>query len=117
MKASKRYEGLSEQSEDYGRMIRWGHFHDAIAYQRSPDGPTDTADVDSLRDVRVTSYQILRTEFSEDGKEAVVDAVVEYHYEPQNVVKATRDRQRWWYHEEDKRWYLDGGLPDFGPQD
>lgn len=104
--------GLRDQSVNYGRMIRWAQFDKAAGYIRAQDGSSVSVDAASLAEIRVTSYKIEHSEFSPDRTEAIVDASIDYYDQRRNVINTIKDRQRWWYDEASKRWYLDGRLPD-----
>ncbi|MCG6867715.1 MAG: hypothetical protein LJE91_03010 [Gammaproteobacteria bacterium] len=98
---------------DYGRMLRWRNYEDATRFLRKRDHTRVESHPEDLKELRITAYDLVRTTFTPEGDEAEIVARIEYYYDGSNVVKEIEDTQDWWYEKEEKRWYLDGNLPEF----
>lgn len=114
VKEQKRAKSLDASVETYRKMIRWGHFDEAVKYIRSNDGSELTPDLDRAARYRVTSFEIGNHLIADNGKEALVVALIEYYELDSGVLNSLRDDQLWWYDEDEKRWYLGSPLPQFG---
>ncbi len=110
----KRANTLEDAVENYRKLIRWAYFDEAVRYLRSPDGDPPPTDLERVARYRVTSYEISRTLMADTGKEARVNAVIEYYEIDAGIVHKLRDDQLWWFDDKDERWYLASGLPAFG---
>ena len=104
---------FDHQTRVYGKLVRWGLFDQAAEMRLAKEGSLDPVPLDKLKEIRVTSYRIVRSKVSPDRKEAVVYATIDYYHERQNQVRTLNEQQMWWYDEEQEKWFLDGDLPDF----
>ena len=105
---------LEASVETYRKMIRWGHFDEAVKYIRTNDGSEITPDLDRIARYRVTSFEIGNQLIADNGKEALVVALIDYYELDSGVLHSLRDDQLWWYDKDEKRWYLGSSLPQFG---
>ncbi len=109
----KQINTFKKDTRDYGRLLRWRGYEGAAQYLRTPDGAPIAVSTRGLEDIRVTSYEIVRSQLTPDGKSATVEAMIDYYNERENRIRSLSDQQHWWYDEEAERWYLDGRLPPF----
>ena len=114
VKQQKRASSLDASVAVYRKMIRWGHFDEAVKYIRTNDGSEIIPDLDRIARYRVTSYEIGNQLLADTGTEALVVALIEYYELDSGVLHSLRDDQLWWYDEGEKRWYLGSSLPQFG---
>ena len=106
-------DAFDHQTRAYGKMLRWGQFDQAAEMRQAKAGSLNPVALDKFKEIRVTSYQIVRSQVSSDMREAVVHATIDYYHERQNEVRTLSEQQLWWYEEEQGKWFLDGDLPDF----
>jgi hypothetical protein len=104
---------FDERTRLYGRLLRWREYEGAVNMIRHQDESSVEVNLDDLKDLRVTDYEIKKVVMDEDLKTAVVQAEISYYFETTNTVKKMRDTQNWWYEEEAKTWFLDDDLPAF----
>ncbi len=105
---------LGERTRAYGKMLRWGQYEDAASMRRAREGgELKSIDTDPFKEIRVTSYRVIRSELGEDRKEAAVSATIDFYHERQNRLTTLHDQQLWWYDEQRKKWYLEDDLPAF----
>jgi hypothetical protein len=109
----EQFDAFSKRTRDYGKLLRWGQYSDAARMRRSPMGVLDVADVEPLKEIRVTSYRITGSELSSDPGKGIVYASLDFYHERENRIRTIHDQQLWWYDTERERWYLDGDLPAF----
>ena len=92
--------------------MRWSEFEAAQRYVRLREGSEHVAP-QGLDAVRVTHYRVEHTELNPDASEAAVTSAMRFIHRDSGREFSAVDRQLWWWNEEDGRWYLDGGVPDF----
>ncbi len=88
---------MTETLWTYQSAIRWGRYADALEFQKDPQKNYDYL---SVRNVKVTSYQVERKAFSEDGDRLHQTVEIRYIREPGIVEKTIFDKQDWFYDEE-----------------
>ncbi len=113
IEATKRADALEDATKTYGQLLRWGQYGDAVKYILPRKGEPKQPDLNALRDIRVSSYEIADMVVSPDQKEAAVTAVIGFYNERSGVIHTLEDHQVWWYSDEGKHWFLDSELPDF----
>ena len=104
---------LQDSLRGYSNAMRWSDFGAAMAYIERRGEAVNQADLERLKDVRVTSYEIEDRYLSIDKGEAYVSAKIGYHLADSMTVQTITDKQTWWYREDERRWLLDGDLPNF----
>lgn len=114
VKDRKHTEDLEAATDTYRKLIRWGHFDQAVQYIKAKDGTELIPDLVEAAGYKVTHYTITGTFLSDDLQDARIVATIEYVKLDNQVAKTMRDEQQWWYEPEAKRWHLSSGLPDFG---
>lgn len=93
--------------------MRWSDFNAAMAFVERREEAVDQIDLERLKDVRVTSYEIEDQYLSVDKGEAYVTAKISFHLADSMTVETITDKQTWWYRKDQRRWLLDGSLPSF----
>jgi hypothetical protein len=104
---------LEKSTHNYGIAIRWGQYEVAKAFIRDPEVRAETLSFEAFKKIKVTSYEVLRREMSEDQLFAEQIVEIEYYLEGYMKEKKIIDNQIWEYDQKEKRWYLKTGLPDF----
>lgn len=98
----------------YENALRWGEYEMAAAAVRpQQDTAATPPDPQALAGIRVTSLSSQRTPLGGEPPQVLVEADIAFYHDETGAVHQLRDRQLWWYDEALRRWYLDGGLPDF----
>lgn len=102
---------LEETLGAYGSAVRWSRFETAADFQ------TETArrpvDPEALKDVHITSYDVVYRHESDDRKSVRQTAEIRYFLEHVGVEKKITDRQTWKFDEQKKQWFLETPLPVF----
>jgi hypothetical protein len=113
VKTEQQVKTLDESHKTYGKMLRWKEYEQAVRYIVPREGPAKSLDLESLDDVRITSYEVVDKLIVQDENEAVITVKIEFYVEDTGKVHSLRDEQNWWYEPEAERWFLDDSLPDF----
>lgn len=113
IKTGERMTLFDDTARAYLRAIRWGDYQSADAFKKMQGPDTEITDFENLRQIRVTAYTVLKTILSEDKSTIVRVVNFQYYRITDAMVKNLIDRQRWEYDEENNRWFLTSGLPDF----
>ncbi len=113
VKATKRVDALDDTTKTYGQLLRWGEYGDAVKFVVLRKGQPKEVDLNALKDIRVSSYEITSVTMTPDQKGATVTAVMNFYDERSSVIHILEDVQVWWYSDEGQHWLLDSELPDF----
>jgi len=102
-------------SSAYGQAIRWGDYDVANGFRKKQETDHEAWNVDKIDKIRVTSYELLNSNPSEDKNILRVHQAVKIRYfnADQMIEKTLIDKQLWEYDDTEKAWYLQSGLPDF----
>lgn len=111
MAQRERLRSLEKSLQEYAAALRWARYGDAHDYIWARDGTKPGLDVDGFEDYRIAGMNIIRSDLNEDETEAKVYAVVQYYSDRNATIRELKQVQDWWYHEESKRWFLEGDLP------
>ena len=115
--ATKRSNQFQKILKDYNASIRWGYYEKASAFINMRDGVPRKLDLDYLKEIRVTRYDIIRQiaigDDLKDPREIAIDVDVDYYHDSTLRVKSIKYQQLWWYDEVAGQWFLDADLPDF----
>lgn len=104
---------LQNATNGYQSALRWGYFENAYGYV-DPDKRKGKAMPSDLEGIRLTGYDVVQSPVMEkDANMALQIVKIEYLHEDRQVVKSLTDRQVWRYDPEEKRWWLESGLPSF----
>jgi hypothetical protein len=114
VESKERIENLDRSLITYGKALRWGEYEEAALYRLPRDGrPVRSVNRDDFKDIRVTSYQVFEQRFNRAQTEAGVTMSISYYHEDTGTARTITDQQTWWYEPNQKRWFLDGDLPEF----
>ena len=109
----KRSSKLQETTQAYLSSLRWGYYDLAAQMILNNETAPKPVDYGFLNKIRVTDYDVRSQTGGSDANTASVTVVLSYYHTDYGTVNVITDRQTWRYHEEAKRWLLDGNLPDF----
>jgi hypothetical protein len=113
LKRGKRMSDFDTTTSLYRNAIRWSNFKAAAAFLEDPGEALEVANLDRLRLLKVTDYDVIGQKVSPDFHTVDVTVVIEYLWLDQMVQRRITDRQKWVYDDAAKRWQLVGSLPDF----
>jgi len=108
----KRAVALQAATNGYQSAIRWGYYETAFGYLH-PDLRKDKAPPESLKDVRLTGYDVIQPPSIQTDETAIQVVDIEFLFEDRQVVKRLTDRQVWKWDEALDSWWLMSGLPRF----
>ncbi|MCH9696585.1 MAG: hypothetical protein K0U68_00615 [Gammaproteobacteria bacterium] len=105
----KRDASLEDQLTMYEKAIRWADFDKASNYMKDQDA----FDLSRFDGIKVTSYEPLGRDVSEDGMTVEENVRISYIFENEQIERTLVDHQVWEYDEEENRWQLVTSLPGF----
>lgn len=109
----KKQDDFSETTKSYEKMVFWSNFDTADSFRDPQERDTHPADIDELKNIKVTSYSVKKVTVSEDQDEVRQIVEIGYYRIDEVTLKTLRDQQVWAYNPIAKRWYLQSGLPLF----
>jgi sensor c-di-GMP phosphodiesterase-like protein len=109
----KKQDDFSETTKSYEKMIFWSNYDTADSFRDPQEREIHPADIDGLKDIKVTSYSVKKVSVSEDQAEVRQTVEIGYYRVDEVTLKTLRDQQVWIYNPMAKRWYLQSGLPLF----
>ena len=110
----KRMDSLDSVISSHENAIRWGYYELTENYiRRSDESDQYTGDYSSLKDYKVTSYEVLGGKVEKDGMQAMQTVEIKYYHVRHLIEKVLIDRQLWEYDVSEEKWYLKSGLPVF----
>ena len=109
----KQASSLEESHKMFGKLLRWQEYEAASRYIVVRESQVQPLDLESLDEIRVTSYEVVDKLIIQDKNEAVITVKIEFYQDDTARVYSLRDEQNWWYSQEQERWFLDDTLPDF----
>jgi hypothetical protein len=110
---TKRLVLLDEIALSYEQALLSGNYRVANRFTKKEGGGQQTADFDHLKNIQVSSYELIDKFFSPGGLKARLTVEIRYFHASHLIEKSLVDEQEWEYDEKDKCWYLASGLPDF----
>lgn len=111
MDKRERISKLEKTLQDYAAALRWARYSDAYDFIRTRDGSRPALDMEGFDGYRVARMDIIRSDLNEEETEAKTYVVVKYYKDTSGTIQEYKEVQDWWYHEETKRWFLEGDLP------
>jgi hypothetical protein len=104
---------FQDVSSSYEHAIRWGDYDVASSFRKKQETDHEAQHVDKLDKIRVTSYELLSVNLSEDNLRVHQAVKIRYFNADQMIEKTLIDKQLWEYDETEKAWFLQSGLPAF----
>jgi hypothetical protein len=104
---------LEETTRSYGKAIRWNYFDLADSFRKEPDRSTHETDFSALKKLRVTSYEVLTRNLSDNHIQAGQTVEIKFYRMSDMIEKTVIDKQDWQYDINEKKWYLHSSLPNF----
>ena len=97
----------------YETAIRWVDFGTANSLRRLEDPSASTPDRETRQRVKVTSYDVMNKNISEDRAEIKLTVQIVYYNDANMKLSTIIDKQVWRYDPEIKDWYISTPLPPF----
>jgi len=97
----------------YETAIRWIDFGTANSLRRLEDNSAYSPDMETLRHIKVTSYNVLNKTSSEDHAEVQLAVEIVYYNDQSMKLITIIDNQIWKYDPEIRDWYITTPLPTF----
>jgi hypothetical protein len=108
----KKTRGLEAAVTAYGNSLRWAYYDTALGYLHPS---YRNASPEQLKNVRVTSYEVVQPPVLTDEAQTSAEQVVQIEYvlQDEQVVRTLADRQDWRYDPQTESWWLHSGAPVF----
>jgi hypothetical protein len=109
----KKMDKFEQVSHAYELAIRWSDFEMASSFIKDQQDPALAAQIEHLKQYKVTSYEVKRFLPSAEKSQVLVFADVQYFKKDGLIVKNFSHRQLWQFDPDQENWFLTSGLPDF----
>lgn len=110
--STERLDDLDRTLRNYKKTIRWADFDTAYSFRKWEEG-SRSVPPESLKNVRVTRYEVGKSDLSSD-KMSYIQMVRIFYYRLDSArERQLTDRQKWEYDEEKGHWYLTSEMPEF----
>jgi hypothetical protein len=111
----RRLQILDRSIDEYAQAMRWARYQDAEAFHKTRDGEAQKLDLEALKHVRVTGYAIRSRNIDVEVQEADIEGDLQYFLDSRGTLQRTPLKQKWWYEEKSRRWFLESEPPRFLP--
>ena len=109
----RRVESFETTTFDYENSIRWGYFQLAYDFKKPQEGKKKTPDFKKLEEIRISTYDVLKSRIAEDKLQAYQTVSIKYYNIHHMVEKTLIDKQVWEFNREHKKWFLTSDFPVF----
>jgi DNA polymerase IIIc chi subunit len=110
---SKKSITLDKALWQYETAIRWVDFGTANSMRRTEGTAVYSPDPGMLKNIKVTSYEVMNTTTSADHSEVNMTVEIVYYHDERMKLETLTDHQTWKYDPEIKAWYITTPLPAF----
>lgn len=93
--------------------MRWGDYQVVDSLTKMQGTDRQSPNLKKLEKIKVTSYQVIESNMSEDKLRAHQTVEIKYFNTDHLIVKTLIDKQLWEYDAKQKTWFLQSALPDF----
>ncbi len=93
--------------------MRWADFPAANSLRRYEGDPAPATDPARLKRIKVTGYDIVTTNPSDDESAVYITVKISYYDEDNLKLMSLTDNQVWQFDEKEKIWYISTPLPVF----
>lgn len=97
----------------YESAMRWGDFSAANSLRRHEGEPAPATDPAKLKRIKVTGYDVVSTNTSDDETAVYITVKISYYDEDDLKLRSLTDNQVWQFDENRKSWYISTPLPLF----
>ena len=106
-------EALEASVTNYTVALRWGMYKEAYSYHYSPEGKQPPATLDGLEEISVTGIEVIEKVINPEHTEAYVESTITYFFKTQGTIKKIKLKQKWWFNDQYKQWFVDHPFPNF----
>ena len=110
---SKKSITLDQALYYYESAMRWADFSAANNLRRYSGEPAPVTDPAKLKRIKVTGYDVVSTNPSEDESSVYITVKISYYDEDNLKVRSLTDNQVWQFDAVQKAWYISTPLPVF----
>jgi hypothetical protein len=110
---SKKSISLDKTLYYYESAMRWADFPAANSLRRYAGDPAPETDPAKLKRIKVTGYDIVTTNPSDDESSVYITVKISYYDEDNLKLMSVTDNQVWQFDEKEKIWYISTPLPVF----
>jgi hypothetical protein len=108
----RRWELFEQTTFRFENALRWGQYELANEFIKTGGDDRATPDFDKLRDIKVSSYELLKSTVSPGELQARQTVEIKYYSVNTLIEKTLVYEQLWTYDTQEKRWYLNDEFPD-----
>jgi hypothetical protein len=109
----KKMEDLDNTLKAYSLYIKWSEFESASLLRTPGQAPSQYVDIKTLKDFKVTSYDVTKQFMPEKAKRMERVVEIGYYKKNQMNVKMITVQETWEYDPSSKKWLLKTPLPSF----
>jgi hypothetical protein len=110
---SKKSISLDKTLYYYESAMRWADFPAANSLRRYEGDPAPVTDPEKLKRIKITGYDIVTTNPSDDESAVYITVKISYYDEDNLKLMSLVDNQVWQFDETQKTWYISTPLPVF----
>lgn len=110
--AEYRMSQLDDLTWAYTRAVEWSDFVTAHSATKNAPGASPL-DSSAYKDIKVTSYDLISTRSTDDGKSIQRIVRINYVRLSDMAERNLNVEEEWIYSDAEKRWYLRSGFPVF----
>ena len=110
----RRQKALSDATETYRKLLRWGDFEEAAQYLKGKEVGLPAPDLKKMAHYKISGYYPSEQLQNEAGDQVRVITQIDYYELDSGIAKSLRDEQYWWYDEAQRHWFLGSPMPDLG---
>ena len=110
--AQARMQQFDDFARAYAKAVTWSNFEMAYSATQSA-GKAPQADVVAFQNIKVTSYDLASQKAAPDGMTVKRVAQIRYVHTSRMVEHSLTVEEEWTYSNEEKRWVLQSGFPQF----
>jgi hypothetical protein len=107
------YEKFDLSVHSYAGAVRWGNYQEAASFCQPRLTKVKKPNWKRFENIQVTAYEIREKVLNPNIKEAFITMVFSYYLRDQGSVQTLVDEQTWWYDDKQRRWFVDGDVPEF----
>lgn len=113
MDKSQKLDKLDISLNEFRKSLRWGYVENAAGFIRLKDYTSRLRDAAYIKEIRITKYEYAITSLNDAQDVAQVQVQISFYDVNRGTVVEMTDQQTWWLDREERRWFLDGDLPNF----
>jgi len=110
---SKKSISLDKALYYYESAMRWADFPAANSLRRYEGDPAPVTDPAKLKRIKVTGYDIVSTNPSDDESTVYITVNISYYDQDNLKLMSLVDNQVWQFDDKQKIWYISTPLPVF----